>query len=151
MATHQDATYDIAAPSSSPSLRVPIVAGLAVGVVQAAAPLGLWWLPARTVYGMSIALIATVYIGFAVADGRRKVVSVETAVAAAFVVIAAVAVAASPWVGVAGLLGHGAKDLWQHRTGFVRGTRWWPPFCACVDVTAAALVAGAIIVGVPIS
>ncbi len=151
MSTHQDVADEIPASSSSPGLRVPIAAGLVVGILQAAAPLGLWWVPARTVYGMSLALIATVYIGFAVADGRPRVVSVETAVAAAFVVTGAVAVAASPWVAVAGLLGHGAKDLRQHRTGFVRGTRWWPPFCACVDVTAAALLAVAIAAGVPIS
>jgi hypothetical protein len=42
---------------------------------------------------------------------------------------------------VAGLAGHGLKDFWQHRTGFVSGTRWWPPFCAGVDVVAAALLA----------
>ena len=39
------------------------------------------------------------------------------------------------------------KDLWQHRTGFVAGTRWWPPFCATVDWVAAALLAGAITAG----
>lgn len=26
-------------------------------------------------------------------------------------------------------LAHAANDLWQHRTQFVSGTRWWPPFC----------------------
>jgi hypothetical protein len=88
MSTHQDVPHDIQGPSSSPGLRVPIAAGLAVGLLQAAVPLGLWWLPARIVYGMSIALIATVYIGFAVADGRRRVVSIETAVAAALLAVA---------------------------------------------------------------
>ena len=48
---------------------------------------------------------------------------------AVFVLVAAVAATASPWLLVAGLVGHGAKDLWQHRTGFVANTRWWPPFC----------------------
>jgi hypothetical protein len=42
------------------------------------------------------------------------------------------------------------KDLWQHRTQFVAGTRWWPPFCATVDGVAAVLVTAAIIAGVPI-
>jgi hypothetical protein len=42
---------------------------------------------------------------------------------------------------VAGLAGYGLKDLWQHRTGFVANTRWWPPFCATVDFVAAAVIA----------
>ena len=45
--------------------RAPLIWGVLWGVIQAAAPLGFWWLDAATVYGMSIALIATVYIGFA--------------------------------------------------------------------------------------
>jgi hypothetical protein len=40
----------------------------------------------------------------------------------------------------AGLLGHGLKDLWQHRTQFVRNTRWWPPFCMSVDFVVAAII-----------
>ena len=62
--------------------------------------------------------------------------------------MAAIAVAASPWFLVAGLAGHGAKDLWQHRTGYVANTRWWPPFCATVDWLAALILAVAISAGV---
>jgi hypothetical protein len=42
-----------------------------------------------TVYAMSLALIASVYVGFAVADGRTRVVAVEATAAAAFVFLAA--------------------------------------------------------------
>ncbi len=73
--------------------------------------------------------------------GARKVIAVECGVATVFVVIAAVAVTGSPWIVVAGLTAHGLKDLWQHRTGFVRNTRWWPPFCAVVDWVAALILA----------
>jgi hypothetical protein len=45
----------------------------------------------------------------------------------------------SHWWIVAGLIAHGLKDLWQHRTNFVANTRWWPPFCLVVDVVAAGL------------
>jgi hypothetical protein len=31
------------------------------------------------------------------------------------------------------------KDLWQHRTQFVSGMRWWPPFCMTVDFVVAAI------------
>ena len=76
-----------------------------------------------TVYALSLVLIASVYIGFAVADGRWVVIAVETNVAAIFVVVAAAAVTESPWLLVLGLVGHGLKDLWQHRSQFVANTR----------------------------
>jgi hypothetical protein len=132
------------------SLRTPVAWGVVLGVVQAAAPLTAPWLPPTTVYALSLPLIAAVYIGFAVADGRRHVLAVETAVVSLFVIVAAVAVTGSMWLIVAGLAAHGLKDLWQHRTGFVAGTRWWPPFCAAVDFVAAALIALAITTGIPL-
>ena len=122
--------------------------GVAVGVATAATPLVCWWLPAASVYSMGLVFIAAVYVGFAVADGRRHVLVVESLVAAAFVVVAAVATTGPAWLLVAGLFGHGLKDLWQHRIGFVRGTRWWPPFCVTVDWVAAALLAVVLLVGV---
>ena len=67
--------------------------------------------------------------------------------AASFVILAAAAVTVSPWLLVAGYFAHGLKDLWQHRTHFVHGTRWWPPFCATVDGTVAAILAVAIVAG----
>ena len=128
--------------------RAPLIWGALWGVIQAAAPLGFWWLDAATVYGMSIALIAAVYIGFAVADGRPTVIAVETTVAGAFVVLAAAGVTGSAWLIVIGFVGHGLKDLWQHRSHFVANTRWWPPFCMTIDFVAAAIIAVAIVSGV---
>jgi hypothetical protein len=128
--------------------RAPLIWGVLWGVIQAAAPLGFWWLDAATVYGMSIALIAAVYIGFAVADGRPAVIAVETTVAGAFVVLAAAGITGSAWLIVIGFVGHGLKDLWQHRSHFVANTRWWPPFCMTIDWVAAAIIAVAIVRGV---
>jgi hypothetical protein len=128
--------------------RMPVVWGLVTGAAQAASPLAFWWLDTATVYALGLAVIAFVYIGFAVADGRPRVVAVESSVAMIFVVVAAAAVTGSPWLLVAGLLGHGAKDLWQHRTHYVANTRWWPPFCLVVDGAAAAIIAVEIIAGV---
>jgi hypothetical protein len=142
-------TAAVRARSVHPGLRTPVAWGVVVGVLQAAAPFAFFWLGSRTVYALSLPLIAAVYIGLAVADGRRHVVAVETTVASAFVVVAAAAVTGSAWLIVAGLVGHGLKDMWQHRTGFVTGTRWWPPFCAAVDFVAATLIAVAITAGLP--
>src|SRR4051794_34456220 len=98
------------------SVRTPVIWGAVWGVLQAASPIGFWWLPPATVYALEIALIAAIYIGFGVADGRPKIIAVESVVAGAFVVIAAVGVIGPSWLLVAGLGGHGVKDMWQHRT-----------------------------------
>jgi NADPH:quinone reductase-like Zn-dependent oxidoreductase len=68
------------------------------------------------------------------------VIAVETVVAAAFVVVAAAGVTGPAWLLVAGLAGHGVKDLWQHRSHFVANTRWWPPFCLVIDWVVAAIL-----------
>jgi hypothetical protein len=115
--------------------------GVAVGLAQAATPLAFWWLDSATVYALGLAVIAAIYVGFAVADGRPKIIGVESGVAFAFAIVAAAAITGSPWLLVAGLFGHGLKDLWQHRTQFVAGTRWWPPFCMAIDFVVAAVIA----------
>ena len=143
-------TTAVQARSVRRSLRTPIAWGVVIGVLQAASPLAFFWLDSRTVYALGLPLIAAVYIGFAVADGRRHVVAIETAVASVFVIIAAVGAAPRlAWVAAVGLAAHGLKDLWQHRTQFVANTRWWPPFCATVDFVAAALIAAALTAGSP--
>lgn len=86
--------------------------GAVVGVVTAAAPLGLWWLTPSMVYALVLAIVAAVYIGFAVADGRARVLALEGTVAVLFVALAIAALTGSPWLVVAGFAGHGLKDLW---------------------------------------
>ena len=135
-------------PLAERSHRAPVLWGVVWGVIQAAAPLGFWWLDPATVYALSLALIAAVYIGFAVADGRPRVIAVETVVAAAFVVVAAAGVTGPAWLLVAGFIGHGFKDLWQHRRQYVANTRWWPPFCLVIDFVAAAILVVLLAVGV---
>ena len=144
----------IATVISRPSRRLRALPGAAIGcgavtgAIQAASPLAFWWLAPRTVYALGLVLIAAVYIGFGVADGRGHVIAIESTVAGLFVVVAAVGVSGSAWLLVLGLAGHGLKDLWQHRTQFVRNTRWWPPFCATVDWVAAGILTGAMLAGV---
>jgi hypothetical protein len=137
-----------AGPLAGRSLRAPVLWGIVWGVIQAVAPLGLWWLDPATVYALSLALIAAVYIGFAVADGRRTIIAVETTVAGGFVVLAAAGVTGPAWLVVLGVAGHGLKDLWQHRSHYVANTRWWPPFCLVVDWVAAAILVVLLAVGV---
>jgi hypothetical protein len=136
-----------ASPLPKSSLRAPVLWGVAFGAIQAAAPLGVWWLAPATVYALSLVLIAAVYVGFAVADGRRSVIAVETAVAGGSWCSPR---PASPdrrgcWCSALAAMG---KDLWQHRRRYVANTRWWPPFCLVVDWVAAAVLVVLITVGV---
>jgi hypothetical protein len=135
-------------PAATKLVRAPALWGIVFGMLQAASPLPFWWLDAATVYALGLVLIASVYIGFAVADGRPAVIAVESSVATVFVIVAAAAISGSPWLLVLGLTAHGLKDLWQHRRQFVANTRWWPPFCLVVDWVAAAAIAAEIIAGV---
>jgi len=134
-------------PAAYRSLRGPVVWGLVFGGLQAASPLALRWLDPATVHALSITLIASVYIGFAVADGRPKIIAVESTIAGAFVLLAAAGVTGSAWLLVLGYTGHGLKDFWQERRHYVAGTRWWPPFCAAVDWLVAVVLAIEIIAG----
>ena len=141
-----------ASPASQPAAdRTAMLWGIVVGLLQAAKPLVFWWLDSATVYALGLVVIAGIYVGFAVADVRAKVIAVESSVAFAFVVVAAAAVTGSAWLLVAGLAGHGLKDLWQHRTHFVANTRWWPPFCMVVDWVVAAIIAAEIAAGMHFS
>ena len=135
------------ANQSTASNRAPMLWGIAVGIMQAATPLAFWWLDSETVYALGLIVIAAIYVGFAVADGRLKIIATESSVAFGFVVISAAAITATPWLLVVGFVGHGLKDLWQHRTHFVSNTRSWPPFCMVVDWIVAAIIAVEIIAG----
>jgi hypothetical protein len=55
------------------------------------------------VYALGLIVIASVYIGFGVADGRWKVNAVESSVASIFVIVAAAAVTGTAWLLVVGL------------------------------------------------
>ena len=79
-------------PLASAALSTPVICSVIVGAIQAVSPLGFWWLPPKTVYALGLTLIAAVYIGFSVADGRWQVIAAESGVAGFFVVIAAVSV-----------------------------------------------------------
>jgi hypothetical protein len=135
-------------PAEKPSMRAGIAWGIVVGLAQAATPLALWWIDAATGYAIGLAVIAFVYVGFAVADGRPRVLVVEGAVAMAFVLVATAGITGPAWLLAFGFAAHGVKDAWQERHQFVSGTRWWPPFCAAVDWVVASIIVLEIVAGV---
>ena len=97
-------------PRSAP----PMLWGIVVGLMQAATPLVFWWLDSATVYALGLVVIAAVYSASpSPTAGRRSSPSRHRdlrfrrrrrgggdRIAVAL---------------VAGLAGHGLKDLWQHR------------------------------------
>jgi hypothetical protein len=60
---------------------------------------------ARQPSRLLLALIAAVYVGFAVANGRPTVIAVESTVAGAFVLLAAAGVTGPAWLLVLGCAG----------------------------------------------
>jgi hypothetical protein len=136
------------APPKRDPILAPVMWGFVVGGVNVGVAWAFWWLDLSTFHALAIAVIAAVYVGFAVADGRAKVIAVEVAVASVFIVLAAAAVTGTAWLLVVGYAGHGFKDFWQHRQQFVANTRWWPPFCATIDWLVAAALVVLIAVGV---
>jgi hypothetical protein len=137
-----------ATPPAKQWIHTPVLWGLVFGGIQAASPVAFRWLEPATVHALWVAVIAAVYIGFAVADGRPRVIAVESAVAAVFVLLAAAGVTGPVWLLVAGYAGHGLKDYWQERSHYVANTRWWPPFCATVDWLVAVVLVIAMAAGV---
>ena len=134
--------------SHAGSLRVPILWGVVFGAIQAASPLGLAWLEPATVQALLLCAIAAVYVGFAVADGRPRIIAIECLIAVVFVLLASASVTGTAWLLVVGYVGHGLKDFWQERHHFVANTRWWPPFCASVDFVVALVLMVEIAAGV---
>jgi hypothetical protein len=114
-------------------VRAPILWGLVWGGIQAASPLAFWWLDAATVYALGLALIASIYIGFAVADGRWVVIGVESGVALMFVLVAAAAITGSGLAARPRAGGPRAQGPVATPKQFIANTRWWPPFCLVVD------------------
>src|SRR2546430_17205656 len=95
------------------SVRTPVLWGLLIGAIQAASPLIVWWLNSATVLALELTLIAAVYIGFAVADGRSNVIAVECTVAGIFVIVALAAVTGSASPPAGRYVRHGRNAYWQ--------------------------------------
>ncbi len=79
-------------------------------------------------------VIPAVYIGMAIAEGKRRKIVIESVVALAFVAIAVAGFRYTPIVIGIGLLLHGIWDLLHHHGWFQLKTgRFYPPFCAVYD------------------
>jgi hypothetical protein len=104
---------------------------------------GVFWLrrldPA-IMYALMLAAISFIYVGFAVADGRRRVLVLESAVALAFFWLATFAITVWAPLAAIGLVAHGLWDMVHHPRGVsTRLPHWYPPACAVYDWVLAAV------------
>ncbi len=77
-----------------------------------------------------LAVIAAIYVGFAIADGRRRVLQIEVGAALAFTLLTFGGLWAVPGLLVVGYFAHGLWDV-LHRPTLIDTTvaRWYPPLC----------------------
>jgi len=96
---------------------------------------------AQDLYGILLAMIAGVYIGFAVNDGRRHKLILETAVALGFCALVLLGMWMWPILIALGYFLHALWDLLHHP--FKLGARvrdWYPPACVIYDVIVGAFI-----------
>ena len=85
-------------------------------------------------FSLLLAMIAGVYIGFAIEDGRRNRLLIEGLVALGFVVLVLLSLWRWPILLPVGYFLHGVWDLMHHPFRFGARTRkWYPPACMFYD------------------
>lgn len=91
-------------------------------------------------HAVLLAAIAAVYVGFALTDGRLRLVFLETGAAVGFLALVLVGLVGSPMLLALGFMLHGFWDLMHHpKRGIeTRLPEWYPPFCAAYDFVHAA-------------
>ena len=92
-------------------------------------------------FAVVLAIIAAIYVGFAVADGRTRVLLIEVTGASVFAALALLGLWSDAWFLVPGLGGHAVWD-WVHHSGRHGASvrHWYIPFCVYVDVLLAMYV-----------
>lgn len=88
-----------------------------------------------------LGLVAGIYAGFALQDGRARILAIEGLAVLAFLALALAGLVWSPWLIPAAYVLHGVWDLLHHRQISTKTPSWYPPMCAVYDwVFAAGLV-----------
>ena len=119
-----------------------LVAGVILGGVTLLIPS---LLPRDTAFGLLailLGMIASVYLGYALSDGRLRAFQVEYVGIVAFTALATIALARPSGVLLAlGYLAHGLWDLVHHRRGVDTRMPWWyVPVCLGYDTVVALYV-----------
>jgi hypothetical protein len=90
-------------------------------------------------YGVFVGMVASVYLGFALSDGRYKAFNIETLIMISFGVLATVAIMNNePMLIAAGFLGHALWDALHPHPMSTAMPPWYVPACIGMDVVLAA-------------
>ena len=121
------------ADGAAPVLRRPGRSGAMLA--SASLPLHLILSPdaSTALAALVLALIAGVYVGFALRDGRTGVIATEILVAVGFAGAAMAGLVVSAWAIPTAYALHGAWDVAHHRHVGTAMPRWYVPFCAVFD------------------
>ena len=96
----------------------------------------------RAFYPVVLIMIASYYALFAVMGGSLVALWPELLIIGGFVAVSVLGFKVSPWLVVAGLLGHGALDAVHSALIDNPGVpEWWPSFCAAFDAVVAGYLA----------
>ncbi len=118
------------------------IVGLTLALFFCAAAAGLGMDRERVFYPAVVMAVASYYLAFAVVDGRNGVMLSEVAIAAVFIAGAVAGFKLNPWIAVVALGGHGVMDAFHdHLVHNIGVPQVWPAFCMTFDVTAAVIVA----------
>ena len=112
-----------------------ILIALGAGVVSC---LFIYVLPygrALDAIGLLLGVVAAIYIGFAIADGRSHVIYLESTVAAVFLLLAVLGMWGKPVWLVVGFFTHAAWNL-LHYPGNIgaKVRKWYAPACLTYEV-----------------
>ena len=88
------------------------------------------------IWAILLVVIASIYIGFGINDGRRKEMVTEVIIGILFIAVAFLGLWVSIWFLVGGYFLHGIWDI-VHRPTMVstKVQKWYPPFCMVYDWT----------------
>lgn len=85
-------------------------------------------------HAVALALIAAIYLGFALMDGRISIAILEWTVGTVFVVLGLLGLWQAPVFVAIGLILHGCWDLAHRPHGITTKLPvWYPAFCAAYD------------------
>ncbi len=120
-----------------------IIAGIAGGALTALVGWSSFIPDPLAFHSVALAVIAAIYVGFALADGRISIVILELSVGTAFVVLALLGLWQAPMFVAVGLGLHGVWDLMHRPHGIpTKIPGWYPPFCAAYDFVFAGVFLG---------
>lgn len=125
---------------------MPLLIGLILALAVALFASAVGFDRDRSFYATVLAVIASTYGLFAVMGGSTSTLLLESMPIAAFLVLSVLGFKFSPWFLVGGLLAHGIFDFFHgHVIANAGVPAWWPMFCLSYDATAAAYLAGLIL------